>query len=324
MILAITSGDTAGIGTEVVLKAVRDLKDSDYSPIIITRADAIRKYYPEYLKEFDIINNNDLSGLPSKGRYLLDIPSSNPVPVQGTGSTVSGAESKIYIDKAVELWKNGIADGIVTGPVSKGFIEKSGCRFSGHTEYIADLINETTPYMMMFSPYYRVILATTHIPISSIPAELTAEKLYNTIKAGHKAVTMIDGGNIKIAVTGLDPHSGDDGAIGHFDMDVTAKVVEKARKEGMNVEGPYAADTLFSPERWKSFNLIVVHYHDQGLIPFKMLAFETGVNVTLGLSIIRTSPDHGTAYNIAGKNIANHSSMIEAIKLAERLCREKK
>jgi 4-hydroxythreonine-4-phosphate dehydrogenase len=173
--------------------------------------------------------------------------------------------------------------------------------------------------MMMFSLKYRVLLATTHIPVTRVTESITLEGLLNVIRVGYRSIRSIDGNVAKIAVAGLDPHCGDDGAIGVFDRDITRRAVQRAAGEGIPVFGPFAADTLFIPDTWERYNLVIAQYHDQGLIPFKMLAFNDGVNVTLGLSMIRTSVDHGTAFDIAGKNESRFTSMTEAIKLAKRL-----
>jgi 4-hydroxythreonine-4-phosphate dehydrogenase len=323
--IGITAGDPAGIGPEVTLKAVNELSGYDYIPVIIARAKLLQKQYPGLLKDYtpaDIDKSGTYNLSPGK-KYILDIPSADPLPVPGKGSAVTGKESRIYIDKAVYLWEEGTVDAIVTGPVNKAYIEKSGCPFTGHTEYIANLINENNPLMLMYSDSYRVLLVTTHIPVAEIIKKINAGIIYNTIIAGYRAIKSIDKSDVKLAIAGLDPHCGDEGAIGTFDMQVTEAAVMRARQEGINISGPLSADTLFTPGKWKSYNLAIAHYHDQGLIPFKMLAFESGVNVTLGLSIIRTSPDHGTAFDIAGQNKANHGSMSEAIKLAIRLAENK-
>lgn len=323
--IGITAGDPAGIGPEVTLKALNEISGLDITPLFIARVEVLQKHYPIYLNEYEIIREQKSQTINiSAGRkYIYDIPSEDPIPLPGKGGADTGRESRKYIDTAIELWKAGIVDAIVTGPVSKAYIEKSGCHFSGHTEYIADLVNEKNPYMMMYSKDYRVLLVTTHIPVADIPKAINTDKIYNTIKIGYNSIKSLEGENVKIAIAGLDPHCGDEGAIGQFDTEITARLVEKARKDGINIEGPFAADTLFTPQKWKAYNLAIAFYHDQGLIPFKALAFESGVNVTLGLSIIRTSPDHGTAFDIAGQNKANHKSMSEAIKLAAGLARKK-
>ncbi len=314
----ITMGDPAGIGPEVALKAINAFRDDHVIPILIGRFAVLEKYFPDLVKRFNVLDFSTCtsSDFNTGTSYIIDVPDPAALPHPGDGSIDTGRESLRYIDIALDLWRKKIIDVIVTGPVHKGFIQKSGINFTGHTEYIAHAIGETNPRMMMFSRDYRVLLVTTHIPVQAIPGALNLETIIATIREGNRAVTSIDGGSVRLAITGLDPHCGDDGAIGTFDMEVTRKAVEICRKEGIRIDGPFAADTLFLPDRWKGYNLVIAYYHDQGLIPFKALAFDTGVNVTLGLSITRTSVDHGTAFDIAGKGVAGYTSMIEAIKLA--------
>ncbi|MDR3236912.1 MAG: 4-hydroxythreonine-4-phosphate dehydrogenase PdxA [Spirochaetia bacterium] len=317
--IGITIGDPAGIGPEVALKALREIHDPALRFVLIGRKKVLETLYgdilPDHVTASGIILPDPMPDLP----VLCDVNCAYPVPEPGQASALTGAESKLYIDTALELWKAGNISAIVTGPVHKGFIEKSGVPFTGHTEYMADYIGEKFPFMMMFSPKYRVLLATTHVPLESAVRLVTKERLLQVISAGFKSIKAIDGGNVRLAVAGLDPHCGDDGAIGTFDMRITKKAVEEARAQGIPVDGPFSADTLFMPEKWAAYNLVIVHYHDQGLIPFKILAFDEGVNVTMGLSLIRTSVDHGTALDIAGKGIAKYSSMVEAIHLAASL-----
>jgi len=318
--IAVTCGDPAGIGPEVSLKGINAIKDRSIVPVLIGRTKVISELYPGLYEDYKIIDSKKQNSPEFiSGKYIYDVDLDFPVPVPGKGTIETAVESRIYIDIAVDLWKKGLIDAVVTGPVNKGLIEKSGTPFTGHTEYIADLIGETTPFMMMFSSDYRVLLASTHIPLSEVKDYVTPERLSSVIKEGYRSIRSIDGDNVRLVVTGLDPHCGDDGAIGSFDSEITKNVVKQAREDGIPVEGPFAADTIFMPEKWKNFNLVIAHYHDQGLIPFKVLAFDKGVNVTLGLSITRTSVDHGTAFDIAGKNIAGFSSMTEAISVAVSL-----
>ncbi len=319
--ICVTLGDPAGIGPEVALKAANEFRAYGCSLLLLGRIDIVKTYYPGLLNNYIIIDPDDAKSVSFSGnsKYFLDFRQDMPLPVPGKGNVLTGAESRSYIDKAVELWTRGFVDAIVTGPVSKSYIEKSGIKFTGHTEYIAGLIGQEKPYMLMYSDEYRVLLVTTHIPVSAILDYVNADNIYNTIKTGHIFLRSINSRNNKIAIAGLDPHCGDDGAIGDFDKKITAAAVSRAKKEEIDIEGPFSADTLFTPEKWKSYGLAIAHYHDQGLIPFKVLAFESGVNVTLGLSIVRTSPDHGTAFDIAGKNKADHRSMLNAIALACRL-----
>ncbi len=316
--LGVTAGDPAGIGPEVALKAINALNDKSIIPIVIGRATVFEELYPDLFSGYEISSRSHAAHAPGK-KYLHDVPLGLPVPKPGAGTADTGKEALACIDAAIELWRTGMIDAVVTAPVSKSLIEKTGIHFTGHTEYMAEKIGETTPLMMMFSEKYRVLLASTHVPVSGIPAELGLERLLHVIRTGYDSIRSIDGGTVKLAIAGLDPHCGDDGAIGTFDRDITARAVSLAREKGIPIDGPFAADTLFIPAAWERYNLVIAHYHDQGLIPFKMLAFDEGVNVTLGLSMVRTSVDHGTAFDIAGKNIARWSSMTEAIMLAKRL-----
>ena len=323
--LGVTLGDPAGIGPEVMLGAANRIEDPSIIPIIIGRSSVVDRWYGDLAAGYERLRAEDVAaGNFHRGaKYLIDVGGSREDPVPGRGSVETGHESKAYIDAGIGLWRQGLIDALVTGPVNKGFIEKTGCGFTGHTEYIADAIGENDPKMMMFSCDYRVLLVTTHIPIAEVTAAISVERILGTIRAGWEAVSIIDERAPRIGVTGLDPHCGDDGAIGHFDSSITAEAVRLARCAGIDVEGPMAADTLFLPDRWRRYGLVIAHYHDQGLIPFKMLAFETGVNVTIGLSMVRTSPNHGTAYDIAGRRIASSGSALEAMKVARLLASRK-
>lgn len=320
--IGITLGDPAGIGPQVALRALSELSDVSIRPVLIGRKEILDTYYGDILPKHFYVSGTvfDTETLP-KLPVLCDISCDYAVPVPGQGSAQTGAESLLYINAALDMWKARRLDAIVTGPVHKGFIEKSGVPFTGHTEYMADYIGERSPFMMMFSPRFRVLLATTHVPLTSVADLVTKERLLEVITAGYESIKAIDGGDVRLAVTGFDPHCGDDGAIGDFDIKITREAVLQAKARGIPVEGPFSADTLFMPEKWAAYNLVIVHYHDQGLIPFKVLAFDEGVNVTMGLSLVRTSVDHGTAFDIAHERTAHYTSMVHAIKLAEVLAR---
>lgn len=325
--IGITLGDPAGVGPEITQKALFDSLPENIVPVVIGRGDVLSRNCPGLFRVLESAGRETIvpGRKPRAGMrgFLADVHTDLPLPVPGRGTVHTGAESLLYIDAAIELWKARVIDAVVTGPVSKSFIEKSGCAFTGHTEYFAAAIGEDDPFMMMYSAEYRVILATTHIPLHEVERSISVGRLVKTMETGRQALAAIDGTEPRIAITGLDPHCGDDGAIGDFDRRVTAEAVREARERGMMIEGPFAADTLFLPERWRGYSLAVAQYHDQGLIPFKMLAFDTGVNVTLGISMVRTSVDHGTAYDIAGRGIAKHTSLVQAIKLAADLARDK-
>ena len=319
LVIGITAGDPAGIGPEVALKAIEELALDGIRPVLICRHEIIGTLYTHYYHDYSAVREpSDILDCKNS-RVLYNVPCDFPVPLHGQGSADTGAESRLYIDSAIDLWKAGIIDALVTGPVNKGLVEKSGVPFIGHTEYIAEAIGESKPYMLMFSEKYRVIPASTHLPISDLPGYLTEKRLFEVITAANEYIGAIDGGEPHLAIAGLDPHCGDGGAIGSFDSRVTAGAVARAREAGINVEGPLSADALFIPGTWRRYGCAIAQYHDQGLIPFKMLSFDSGVNATLGLSMVRTSPDHGTAFDIAGKGTANHRSMLAALGLAARL-----
>jgi len=321
--IAVTSGDPAGIGPEVALNAFIYNPYPDIVPVLIGNRGYYHSHYKNFIAGMNIADFDPEDDASVPGTILFhDVTSGNRLPPPGRGGPETGLESRLYIDTAVDLWKKKLVDAIVTGPVSKSLIEKSGTPFTGHTEYMAGLIGEKDPLMMMFSEKYRVLLVTTHIPVAAIAGNINLERLLYVIRTGRHSLRMIDGVEPALAITGLDPHCGDDGAIGSFDREVTSAAVKAARIDGITIEGPFAADTLFIPHNWRRYGLIVAHYHDQGLIPFKQLSFDTGVNVTLGLSLVRTSVDHGTAFDIAGKGRADSGSMVQAIALAGRLARK--
>ncbi len=322
--IGITAGDPAGIGPEVALKGAAEfLREEGIIPVLIGREKVFRTFHPELSRNIIAVPPGEIDLTCHDKIQVCEPDSDFPLPKQGIGTVETGAESLAAIDFAVDLWKDKKIDAIVTAPVHKGFIEKTGISFSGHTEYLAESIGEDEPLMMMFSPKYRVLLVTTHHPVKEVQDLITPERMMTVIRKGYRAISAIDGGEIRMAITGLDPHCGDDGAIGSFDSSVTEKIISAAVGEGIPLEGPFAADTLFLPSKWEKYNLVIAQYHDQGLIPFKMIAFDEGVNVTLGLSLVRTSVDHGTAFDIAGKNIAGHRSMVEAIKVAAMLVRHR-
>ena len=318
--IGITAGDPAGIGPEVSLKAVNDISNENIIPIVISRKSVMTELYPEIFKDYILLNSETVKGnLEPFKKYLYDADFNFPLPKYGKGSKITGAESLAYIDCALDLWKDNSIHALVTGPVNKWHINQTGIKFTGHTEYIASHTGNKKPYMMMFSKDLRVILATTHIPIANVTESVTKEVLLELILMANETALSIDGEKVKLAIAGLDPHCGDKGAIGDFDENITSAAVSEARALGVDIDGPFAADTLFIREKWKQYNIAIAQYHDQGLIPFKVLAFDTGVNITLGLDIVRTSVDHGTAYDIAGLGKAGHISMTEAIECAYRL-----
>ncbi|MCL4137414.1 UNVERIFIED_CONTAM: hypothetical protein GTU68_053652 [Idotea baltica] len=215
---------------------------------------------------------------------------------------------------AVEDAQNGLIDAIVTAPINKEAMKKSGFEFPGHTEYLAKAFNAQETVMMMIANGLRIALVTNHIPVSQINEKLTKEKISSKIILLDQSLRKDFGiEKPRIAVLGLNPHAGDNGTIGNEDVELIKPIIVEAKKTGMFVAGPYPADGFFGSSEFKKFDAVLAMYHDQGLIPFKALTFGGGVNFTAGLPIVRTSPDHGTAYDIAGKNTVDVASFRTAL-----------
>ncbi|MEW6213604.1 MAG: 4-hydroxythreonine-4-phosphate dehydrogenase PdxA [Nitrospirota bacterium] len=319
--LAITMGDPGGVGPEIIVKVFYCTEIREFcTPIVIgdrtVMEEALRlTKLPLKLK---IIKTPEES-YPSIGSIeLIDISVIKEF-MKGRPAEIGGRACVSYIKRAVEIAMNKQVDGIVTAPISKEALKMAGFTWPGHTEMLADLTNTKDYAMMLTGGPLRVILVTIHTALKSVPDLITKDRVLKTIRLAKKACDMFDIKNPRIAVAGLNPHAGEAGIFGDEEIKEIIPAVEEAMKEGIPVSGPYPPDTVFHKAFKGEFDIIVCMYHDQGLIPLKMIAFDEGVNVTIGLPFIRTSPDHGTAYDIAWKGIANPSSMIEAIKVAAKL-----
>lgn len=322
--IAITMGDPTGVGPEVVLKALADKKVRQLCNPVILGDEAVLRY---------LISNPRLkiSGtslqFPISNLKVINLSSLNPRKLKpGKPDKVCASAMMTYIEEAVCMAMAGDVDAIVTGPISKEAINKAGYDFHGHTEFLAHLTNTKDYRMMLAGSNLKVILVTIHESIKSVPKLLTAENIFKTIKITDDTFKKYFGlKKPRIAVAALNPHAGEGGLFGDEEKRIIIPAVKKARQMGINASGPLPPDTLFyRAVRNKEFDGIVCMYHDQGLIPLKLLHFEDGVNITLGLPIIRTSVDHGTAYDIAWKGIASPASMMAAIKMAVEMVRKKK
>lgn len=310
--IAVTLGDPAGIGPEIALKAILSKEIvSVCEPVIVGDRIVIEQAVEKLSLPFDL-----------KKIKLIDTGEIKDRNFEKNKPTAEGGRACVsYIKKAVELALNKSVDAIVTAPISKEALKMAGFKWPGHTELLAELTGTKDYAMMFYSDKLKVILVTIHTALKNVPEMIKKEKVLKTILLAKKSCDMMGIENPKIAVAGLNPHSGETGIFGDEEIREISPAVDKAQSMGIPVSGPYPADTLFHRAYNGEFDIIVCMYHDQGLIPLKMIAFDKAVNVTIGLPIIRTSPDHGTAYDIAWKGIANPSSMIEAIKLAARLRR---
>jgi len=305
--IGITLGDPAGIGPEIIARCLKSRSLLATANFVVIGSEEVAKK----------------SGLRETDRCRIDDPfSSLGNDIKPGRPTCLGAQASLrYIEQAIHLIKKKKIDAIVTGPVSKEAISALGKKFQGHTEFLAKAFKVKNFEMMFVSKKLRTIVVTRHIPIKSLSRAITKTKVYSTILLADQALRNFY--KLKypnIGVCGLNPHAGEGGRIGDEEIKHIIPAIKKAQRKGIKVSGPYAADTLFSPLTAGTFDLIVTMYHDQGLIPVKTLYFNELVNVTVGLPFPRTSPAHGTAFNIAGQGIADHLSMKTAIEIAVQMC----
>lgn len=322
-VIAITMGDPGGVGPEIVLKAINSNVVSNLChPVIIGDMGVMteaRHCLPitMHLPLKTVSEPDD-----DTGHLAAVIDMANVAPddlTVGKAGAYAGHASVEYIKKAVELAQAGKVAAVVTAPINKETLKMAGYGYPGHTELLAELTGTTDFGMMLVGGGLRVILVTIHTSLASVPSMITREKVLGTIRLARRACDMLGLTAPRIAVAGLNPHAGEHGLFGDEEGRHIIPACEEARAEGMKVTGPVPPDTLFHKARRGDFDIVVAMYHDQGLIPLKMLAFGSAVNVTVGLPIIRTSVDHGTAYDIAGKGIANPDSLIQAVKLAAEM-----
>jgi 4-hydroxythreonine-4-phosphate dehydrogenase len=325
--IAITMGDPGGVGPEIIVKALSFFLEKDfYSTFVVIGDSVFLKESMQFLKKplkYEILKPSGRLDLDSDSRTikLIDVGIIKKFKKSVLGkSTVDGGKASVfYVKKAVELALERIVDCIITAPISKESWKMAGFKWPGHTEMLAELTRTKEYTMMLVSDSLKIILVTIHTPLKKVPSLIKKDRILRTIRLSKKASNMLGIEKPKIAVAGLNPHAGEGGLFGDEEIKEIIPSVKKAQKEGIPVSGPYPPDALFYKAYNGEFDIVVCMYHDQGLIPLKMVSFDKGVNVTVGLPFIRTSPDHGTAYDIAWKGIADPSSMIEAIKLAANI-----
>jgi 4-hydroxythreonine-4-phosphate dehydrogenase len=318
-IILITIGDPAGIGAEVSIKAcISDKLKQSLNAVLIGDTYVLQ----EAIKLVD--SNIKLRKIDSPSQAFFSAETINYIDlgiIKGSferckSTELCGHASAQYIKKAVEILLHKQAHAMVTAPITKDSLRLAKIQFPGHTEMLASLTGVKEYAMMLIGGGLRVILVTIHKSLRDVPDLITIDKVYKTIKMANLAAIQLRLKTRRIAVCGLNPHAGEGGMFGSEEIEHIQPAINKAVLEGIDVTGPYPPDTLFYKAYHKEVDIIVAMYHDQGLIPLKMIAFDKGVNVTIGLPIIRTSPDHGTAYDRAWRGIARPESMIEAIKLA--------
>jgi 4-hydroxythreonine-4-phosphate dehydrogenase len=324
-LIVITMGDPAGIGPEIIAKAI----DSGElfpvcKPVVIGDASVMKKLIDEMGLSLTVRPLASLAEAdPAQDR--LDMLDLGQVDISrhkwGAPDASSGRAVVEYIKKAVELTMKGEAAAIVTAPISKEMMNAAGHHYAGHTELLADLTDSKEYGMMFVGGGLRVILVTIHMALKDVPRRITTGAVLKTLRLAHKAMRSFGIENPHIGVAALNPHAGEGKLFGTEEWDTILPAVIKAREEGIRASDPVPADTLFYKTRNNYYDIAVAMYHDQGLAPLKMLAFGNAVNVTVGLPIIRTSVDHGTAYDIAGRGCADPTSLLEAVKLAVKMSR---
>jgi 4-hydroxythreonine-4-phosphate dehydrogenase len=321
--IAISLGDVTGIGPEVTLKALAaDAATDDARYLLIGDRDWVLRVNDQLGLKLEIQPFQDA---PAAGRVFLHNPLREPLP-QGLqpGSPEAARASIAWLADGARRCLNGQMDALVTAPVNKQAIIRAGQTFIGQTEFLSELAGTRQTIMMLLGQddrhrWLRVALATTHLPLKLVAPQLRGETVLLAIELAARACRQLDLPRCRIAVCGLNPHAGEGGEIGDEEITLIAPAVQAARRRNLDVAGPLPADTVFYQAYNGQYDAIVAMYHDQGLAPLKMVAFNSGVNWTLGLPFVRTSPDHGTAYDIAGQGAADPSSMRAAIRLAKRL-----
>jgi 4-hydroxythreonine-4-phosphate dehydrogenase len=327
-ILGITMGDPAGIGPEVIAKALtgRTLRRL-CSPLVIGSRDVMQQTVTRLKLKLRVRAVEGHEGTPLRaGEITVLDPLDRPLNAfrPGVAASETGAASVTFIKKAVHLAQVGCIDGIVTGPINKEAINMAGCHYPGHTELLADLTQAKESGMMIIGGPLKIMFVTTHVAMKDLPSLLTQAKIEKGIRLAHMALTTLFGvKKPRIGIAALNPHAGEQGLFGDEEARVIGPAAKTAQAQGILASDPLPADTLFGKAARGDYDGIVALYHDQGLIPLKMVAFGSCVNLTVGLPIIRTSVDHGTAFDIVGKGIADPGSLIEAVKLAARLAQRR-
>jgi 4-hydroxythreonine-4-phosphate dehydrogenase len=324
--IGITTGDINGIGPEVIIKALDNETLLEHCTIILYGSSKSISYHKNIVnpKFFSFsICNSAASASPNKIN-LVNCWQEDVQISLGTVGEEGGKFAYIALDRAMQEYMEGHLDAIVTAPIHKKSMQLAGFPHKGHTEYLAEITGGKDPLMTLISDDMRVALMSAHVPLKEVPKHVSKAKVLKTLKQFNETLK-IDFGLEKptIAVLGLNPHAGDSGAIGSEEEEMIVPAINEAKDKGILAMGPYAADGFFGSAQFKKFDGILAMYHDQGLVGFKALSFGNGVNFTAGLEIIRTSPDHGTGFDIVGKNMADERSMRQAIYAALDIARKR-
>ena len=305
--LTISQGDPAGIGPEIIIKALAGAADLNARCLVFGDPDLFARQAARL-------------GLPAPQQIRAISPAIKEPIVIGQQSAASGDQAFHAIIAATRAVIDGEAGAVVTAPISKHALNLAGHHYPGHTELLAELAGGVPVRMMLANPELRVVLVTVHEPLRQAVAGLTTEAIVATMRITHDSLSRVLSRAPRLAVAGLNPHAGEGGMLGTEEIEIIAPAIAAARAAGIDAQGPFPPDTVFMQARGLArFDAVIAMYHDQGLIPVKYMGVEEGVNVTLGLPFIRTSPDHGTAFDIAGTGAADPASMLAALRMADDL-----
>jgi 4-hydroxythreonine-4-phosphate dehydrogenase len=328
-IIGITMGDPTGVGPEIIVKVLSQESTFHFChPVVLGDRNILERAMQLLNTSLPVNKIETITEENLQSGALNLMPFSN-IPIDqaeyGSPTKACGEGMVTYIKEAVKLASEGFIDAITTAPISKKAMSDAGYTYPGHTELLAELTGSTDYVMMLAGKKLKVVLVTIHCSLQEVFKLLSIEKIFKTIRITNAAFQDFFGkASPKIAVAGLNPHAGEEGLFGSEERTIISPAVERARQSNIKVEGPLPPDTLFYHAARGGYDAVVAMYHDQGLIPLKLLHFEDGVNITLGLPLIRTSVDHGTAYDIAGTGTANPSSLLNGLKVAARMAVQKK
>ena len=325
--VGISHGDINGIGYEVIMKTLLDPRILEMCTPIIYGSPKVAAYHRKALNINNLSFNHIRSTKEAHSRkaHIINCIDDNVRVELGKSTREAGESSFMALDRACSDLQNGFIDVLITAPINKDNIQSENFDFPGHTEYLAELFNAEDYAMLMVSETMKMGVVTTHMPIAKVAESLSKELILAKIKIIAKSLQQdFSITKPKIAVFGLNPHAGDNGLLGTEEKEIIIPAIEQAKKEGIIALGPFPADGFFGSEDYRKFDAILAMYHDQGLIPFKLASFERGVNYTAGLPIVRTSPSHGTAYSLAGENVASPESFRQALYLAIDIYKNRK
>ena len=316
IIVGISQGDINGIGLEVIIKTFLDPQLFELCTPVVFGSQKTASIHRKILniEDFSFNQIKDVSEINHKRANIINVYDEDVAIELGKQTADGGTYAFKSLEAAAYALAQGKIDVLVTAPINKENIQSEAFKFPGHTEYLEEKFGDGNSLMFLVSDDLKVAVVTGHIPVTQVASEISTEKIVKKIKALNKSLTQdFSIRKPKIAVLGLNPHAGDNGVIGNEELTIIIPAIKQANQENILAFGPYPADGFFGNKTYKQFDAVLAMYHDQGLVPFKTIAFNNGVNFTAGLPVVRTSPDHGTAYDIAGKNVASEESFRKAI-----------